>query len=460
MSSLDQAFVKAYARRVHRRPADAQSPPAKHADAAANFVDDGTLHVNHSVADSTQVWIDPSEDQQIRADVAHPGPASRMAPPAATRPTVAPPAANQPAVRTPAASKPVAPVPPTNVAPTPNTPTAPAGRVVNSPLLFEMETYANGSPETNQHVHVAYALASLYETPAPTQTPPKTDPAPTGDTGASPATLGEQPPAPTTLRVDPSHAAAQEPAQQQQQQQPAVAASPAVETPPAVAGPQIASPPATPSRATLNPVWEVDNFDIPTAVTDLFFDSRLADQISRRMADAVKSGLGSVMVTSCREGEGRSTVAIGVALSAARGGLRVCLVDGDLDQPTLLDDLRLDLEAGWVDTIVSGQSIDDIAVRSLHDRLTLIPLLAPASPSGVTPRDIKNLLAQLRGSFDLLVIDAPASTSRSVADFAALVETALIVRDTTNTQQRQINAFAAELRSDGIRGVGVVDNFS
>lgn len=480
MSSLDQAFVKAYARRVHNRPADGQSPATGPADSASSFVDDGTLHVNHSVAESTQVWIDPIEDQQIRADVAHAGPANRMAPPTPVSPPtpISPPAAASPPARQTRSnrlSRGSTPAPQPTLATAPTAATSDTG---NSSLLFEVETHPSGSPETNQHVHVAYALASLYETSTPTPNATAPHPAPATDADDSAEIKREEFSPTTKLRIDQSHAStlpAPEPAAPQLAR-PAASVVQAANTPEVVAQSTVAeqsaavdeqpgvastpTPQSIPSHAVLNPVWEVDNFDVPAAVTELFFEGPLADQISRRMADAVQSGLSSVMVTSHSEGEGRSTVAIGVAMAAARSGLRVCLIDGDLNQPTLLDDLRLDLESGWIDAIESGQPIDNVAVRSLHDSLTLIPLLAPSPHSVVTPRDIKNLLAQLRGSFDLLVIDAPASNSHSLADFAAVVETALIVRDTTNTTEQKINAFAEKLRSDGIRGVGVVENFS
>ena len=80
------------------------------------------------------------------------------------------------------------------------------------------------------------------------------------------------------------------------------------------------------------------------------------------MSDAINSGLSSVIVTSAQSGEGRSSVAVGLAMAAAAAGNRVALVDANLELPKLADELRLELQHGWVDTIRAGLPIKEVAL--------------------------------------------------------------------------------------------------
>lgn len=210
----------------------------------------------------------------------------------------------------------------------------------------------------------------------------------------------------------------------------------------------------------LRPVWEVDVFDVPSAVADLFFEGPLFQQIAERVLQAVNSGLNSMMVSSVHRGEGRSTVAIGMAMAAAAAGLRVALVDADTEDPTLQDDLRLDLEYGWVDTVRGGLAIREVAVHAIEDGVTLIPMMPPQSGAAATDHEIEQVLQSLSGKFDLIVIDTPSLESSMSLPAASMVDSALIVRDASRTDVNMINKLSYKLREKGVEGIGVVDNFA
>ncbi len=206
-------------------------------------------------------------------------------------------------------------------------------------------------------------------------------------------------------------------------------------------------------------VWEVDVFDVPACVADLFFDGKRYQQIGERMSDAVKSGLQSVLITSSQSGEGRSSVAIGIAMAAAASGIRVALVDADTQSPTLADDLRLELQYGWVDTIRGGLPIKEIAVHAVEDGVTLIPLMTPIGQTAATAFEVKQLIEALKNKFDLLVVDGPSSESSALIQIATTVDSAVLVRDVTKTDVSTISELSSQLLDAGIQGVGVVDNF-
>jgi len=206
-------------------------------------------------------------------------------------------------------------------------------------------------------------------------------------------------------------------------------------------------------------VWEVDVFDLPPNVADLFFDGKRFQQIAERMSEAVSAGLQSILITSSQSGEGRSSVAIGIAMSAAASGIRVALVDADTEKPTLADDLHLELQYGWVDTVRGGLPIKEIAVHAVEDGVTLIPLMSPNGQTAATSFEVTRLVDTLKSKFDLIVIDGPSSRSPNSFQVATAVDTAIIVRDVTRTDGKAVEEISFQMQQAGIRGVGVVENF-
>jgi succinoglycan biosynthesis transport protein ExoP len=122
------------------------------------------------------------------------------------------------------------------------------------------------------------------------------------------------------------------------------------------------------------------------------------------------STLSSLMVTSAMAGEGKSTLALGLAISAARLHQRVLLIDADLRQPTLHQKLNLPNEYG-LSTLLSGDATLPIQ-SSIHASSSYIDILT----SGPMPTDPVNLLSSPRmgelmagfeKSYDLVLLDAP-----------------------------------------------------
>ena len=62
-----------------------------------------------------------------------------------------------------------------------------------------------------------------------------------------------------------------------------------------------------------------------------------------------------IHVTSARPGEGKTTIAVSLAISAASAGLKVVLVDADLRHPATSRFFKLEQEKGLVDRAAGGQ---------------------------------------------------------------------------------------------------------
>lgn len=117
----------------------------------------------------------------------------------------------------------------------------------------------------------------------------------------------------------------------------------------------------------------------------------------------------SVVVTSTRPGEGKSTTSYALAQSLARTGRKVILVDGDMRSPTVHNILGLNNDVG-LSNYLAGE--DDLS-KLIYDASPLGMAMMAAGPQPpnaaelLTGPRMGQLLSDLRSRFDHIVIDAP-----------------------------------------------------
>jgi exopolysaccharide transport family protein len=133
---------------------------------------------------------------------------------------------------------------------------------------------------------------------------------------------------------------------------------------------------------------------------------RLAIQRSSRN-DPVRT----VMVSSSIDGEGKSTLAVNLALSLAAVGMRTVLVDGDLRNPELTRSLCPQAKHGLVEVAAGHVPLQQALVYDGPTGLAFLPT-PPRRKGGfinefVFSESMSNLLEHLRGQFDFVVIDSP-----------------------------------------------------
>ena len=68
-----------------------------------------------------------------------------------------------------------------------------------------------------------------------------------------------------------------------------------------------------------------------------------------------------IHVTSARPGEGKTTIAMSLAISAASAGLKVVLVDADLRHPAASRFFKLEEEKGLVDLLIGATTADSVS---------------------------------------------------------------------------------------------------
>lgn len=118
----------------------------------------------------------------------------------------------------------------------------------------------------------------------------------------------------------------------------------------------------------------------------------------------------SLMITSALTGEGKSTLALGLALSAARLHQRVLLIDADLRRPNLHKMLNIPNEHGLSTLLASDAPVP--SPSSIPSSGAYIDILTAGSTS-IDPANLlsshrmKELMAAFEQTYDLILLDAP-----------------------------------------------------
>lgn len=121
--------------------------------------------------------------------------------------------------------------------------------------------------------------------------------------------------------------------------------------------------------------------------------------------------LGSVIVTSPGHAEGKTTVATNLALTLARDGEDVVLIDADLRKPRVYERLGLEGSYGLESILVDNVPVDE-AIETVYDGDASLRVIATNRPGGnpaalLSSRRMGELVAELTEQCDIVVIDTP-----------------------------------------------------
>jgi succinoglycan biosynthesis transport protein ExoP len=128
--------------------------------------------------------------------------------------------------------------------------------------------------------------------------------------------------------------------------------------------------------------------------------------------DALDTGQTSlvVLVTSSLPAEGKTTLALSLAASAACSDRKAVVVGLDLRRPRLRSEADLTPSAGVVEYLSGEKMLEDVLYASGdHAGLDILPVSsAPLSPADLirSPR-MASLIAELRSYYDYIVLDSP-----------------------------------------------------
>ena len=194
-----------------------------------------------------------------------------------------------------------------------------------------------------------------------------------------------------------------------------------------------------------------------------------AAEAFRSLAAAVRSAhehrsVRVVQVTAAESGAGATTVAVNLAVTAARSGRRVALVDADLLRPGVHAHFDVDDTTGFADVLAGTVALPD-AARAVDGISSL--LVVPAGPTPANSSEllvgdvVREIVDGVGDSADLLVFDSPplGPTADALA-LAAVVDVVIVVASAGHSDAVELDAAVARLDQIGVPVLGTVLNRS
>jgi protein-tyrosine kinase len=138
-----------------------------------------------------------------------------------------------------------------------------------------------------------------------------------------------------------------------------------------------------------------------------------------------------IAITSAAGGDGKSTTAANLAVVAAQGGRRVCLIDGDLRRPALHDVFGLSNVDGLALALEQGKPLHAVARLSDIENLSIVVAGRGTEETSFhdlfTPQRLETLLRESEAAFDLVLFDSPPVVLAETLGIAAVCDGVILV---------------------------------
>lgn len=172
----------------------------------------------------------------------------------------------------------------------------------------------------------------------------------------------------------------------------------------------------------------------------------------------VAPGPRMLLVASSVAGEGRTSVAVNLAVALGEAGHSVVVVDADLRQPTVAASLDITGSVGLSTILTGAAELSDALQETQHSGVTALP----AGDVTVNPTEIlgtqraRTVFAELGERFDYVVVDSPPGTVKDAAMVGAYMEGVLLVVRYGSSSRKQLAGTVAALTRAGAPLTGAV----
>ena len=192
--------------------------------------------------------------------------------------------------------------------------------------------------------------------------------------------------------------------------------------------------------------------DRKSAVSEAYYSVRTALRFAE--ADGVPH---SLLVTSSRPGEGKSTSAYAIAASFARTGEKVLLIDADLRKPTFVS--RQAEGRGLAYLLSTEEPVAKYVEPTNTENLSLLPVgrYSGSAAELLASVRLNQILAEAQRQFALVVLDGPPVLGLADAPLlGALAERTIIVIESREARTGALNEMIRRLQASGTRIVGAI----
>jgi len=170
----------------------------------------------------------------------------------------------------------------------------------------------------------------------------------------------------------------------------------------------------------------------------------------------------TILVTSSRPGEGKTTVASNLAAIYAQSGKRVVLVDADLRRPSIHTVAgvpnRLGLTTLFRDSLKPENVWKDWrdGIRGMH---IITSGRLPSNPAELLGSDkMLQIMSELRKNADVIIFDGPPIMVADVQILAALMDGVILVLRPGKSPADEAKSTLVQLKRSGANVIGVIFN--
>jgi capsular exopolysaccharide synthesis family protein len=175
-----------------------------------------------------------------------------------------------------------------------------------------------------------------------------------------------------------------------------------------------------------------------------------------------KGNIKRILVTSSIKGEGKSFVSSNLAISLAKNGRKVCLVELDLHHPKLTERFGYEMTDGVMDYLSGKIPAEGIAFQTeTNPNLSLVTAGHPVDdPSELLQNGkIETLLAYLETKFDIVLIDtAPYLALTDAATLAPLVNLVLYIVRHNHTLKTHLEMLDENMQAIEVQNLAIIFN--
>jgi len=193
----------------------------------------------------------------------------------------------------------------------------------------------------------------------------------------------------------------------------------------------------------------------------LFEESIDSLRTSLLLSDALRD-MKVILVTSAASGEGKTSVAVQLAVSLARAsGKRTLLVDGDMRSPDIHRLLGLSIEPGFCDVLAGTCSVEEAVQTDYNEQFHVLT----AGEMRLSPHrlvgngTLRPTFDAFRAAYDYVVVDSPPvlAVSESLV-LARQADASLVCAMRDSSRVDQVRRAYSRLLDASCKPVGVVLN--
>ncbi len=174
------------------------------------------------------------------------------------------------------------------------------------------------------------------------------------------------------------------------------------------------------------------------------------------------TGCKCIGVTSANRGDGKSSVAVNLAISYAQINKKVIILDCDMRLPTVAAKLGIDSKPGLSNFLVGSNTLNDMLIRRIDDKgIDVFPAgnIPPDPTTLLESPSMAELIEVLKNHYEYIIVDLPPLMP--VSDAAILskyIDGFIIVVRHEKSEFAKIQETLHQLEFSGAKVLGFVYN--